>query len=107
MNLNSLIMSTLAPTGVPVTFQTYTGAATTYITFFEYNQQGALFADDTEQETRYSVQIDVWSKGNYKSLVGQVRVLMINSGFIRNSEAELYEDDTKVFHKVFRFYYAD
>lgn len=107
MNLNSLIMSTLTPIGVPVTFQTYTGAATTYITFFEYNQQGALFADDTEQETRYSVQIDVWSKGNYKNLVEQVRALMTSTGFIRNSEAELYEDDTKVFHKVFRFYYAE
>lgn len=107
MNLNNLIISTLAPTGVKVSFQTYTGSDTTYITFFEYNQQGALFADDVEQNTRYSVQVDVWSKGNYKNIVEQVRELMTNVGFIRNSEAELYEDDTKIFHKVFRFYYAN
>lgn len=106
MNLNSLVISTLAPTSVPVNFQTYTGNATTYITFFEYNQQGALFADDTEQRTQYSVQVDVWSKGNYKNVVEQVRDLMINAGFIRNSEGELYENDTKTFHKYFRFYFA-
>lgn len=107
MSLNSLIISTLAPTGVPVSFQTYTGTAITYITFFEYNQQGALFADDTEQETRYSIQVDVWSKGNYKNVVEQVRTLMTSAGFTRNGEGELYESDTKIFHKYFRFYFAN
>lgn len=107
MSLNQLIISTLAPTGIPVTFQSYTGNATTYITFFEYNQQGALFADDTEQRTRYSVQVDVWSKGNYAELVEQVRTLMLDAGFFRNSEGELYENDTRTYHKYFRFYYAN
>lgn len=107
MNVNSLVISTLAPTGVPVNFQTYSGKATTYITFFEYNQQGTLFADDTEQRTQHSVQVDVWSKGNYKNVVEQVRALMVGAGFIRNSEGELYENDTKTFHKYFRFYFAE
>jgi len=107
VNLNSLVISTLAPTGVKVSFQTYTGSDTTYITFYEYNQQGALFADDTEQRTQYSIQVDVWSKGNYKNVIEQVRALMTSAGFIRNSEGELYENDTKTFHKYFRFYYAN
>lgn len=107
MNLNSLVISTLASTGIPVSFQVYKGNATTYITFFEYNQQGALFADDTEQRTQYSVQVDVWSKGNYKNVVEQVRELMTSAGFTRNSEGELYENDTKTFHKYFRFYYGN
>ena len=106
MSLNSIILSTLAPTKVPVAFQKYVGSATTYITFFEYNQQGTLFADDTERRTRHSIQVDVWSTGNYGNLVDQVRDLFTNTGFIRNSETEFYEDDLKVFHKVFRFYYA-
>jgi hypothetical protein len=106
MNLNTLILSTLSPTNVPVAFQVYTGTATTYITFFEYNQQGKLFADDTEKSTQHSIQVDVWSTGNYSVLVEQVRSLMIGQKFIRNSETEFYENDTKVFHKVFRFYYA-
>jgi len=105
MNLNNLIISTLAPTNVPVAFQKYSGTLTTYISFFEYNQQGALFGDDTEQRTRQSIQVDVWSKGDYVALVEQVRTLMINAGFTRNSETEMYESENSVFHKVFRFYY--
>lgn len=107
MNLNNLIMNTLAPTNVPVRLLTYPGPDTTYITFFEYNQQGTLFADDIEQETQFSIQVDVWSKGNYKNLVVQVRTLMINAGFTRNGENEFYETDTQIFHKVMRFYYVN
>ncbi len=107
MSLNNLIVSTLTPTGIPVSFQSYTGSATTYITFFEYNQQGALFADDTEQRTQHSVQVDIWSKGNYADAVEQVRTLMTEAGFTRNSEGELFESGTKTFHKYFRFYHAN
>jgi hypothetical protein len=107
MNLNSLILSTLATTNVPVAFQVYTGTATTYITFFEYNQQGSLFADDTEKQTQHSIQVDVWSKGNYGELVEQVKTLLNTVGFTRNSEGELYESDTKTFHKYLRFYYTN
>lgn len=104
--MNKLIIDTLKPTGVPVTFQVYAGEKDTYITFFEYNQMGALFVEDKEEKTQHSFQVDVWSKGNYKILVERVRELMTDAGFTRNSEAEFYEDDTKTFHKVFRFYYT-
>lgn len=106
MSLNDLITTTLAPTKVPVHFQKYTGKATTYITFFEYNQQGILFADDSEQRTRHSMQVDVWSTGDYDSLVEQVKELLRNEGFTRNSETEFYENDTQTYHKVLRFYFA-
>lgn len=107
MRLNSLIVSTLAPTNVPVAWQKYSGNATTYISFFEYNQQGALFGDDSELRTRQSIQVDVWSKGDYGALVEQARTLLINAGFTRNSETELYETDTQTHHKVMRFYFAN
>ena len=106
MNLNSLIISTLAPTEIPVAFLKYIGGATTYITFFEYNQQGKLFADDVEQHTRHSLQVDIWSKGDYVSLVKQVKDLLKPIGFRRNFETEFYEDDTKTFRKVMRFYFT-
>lgn len=104
--MNKLIIDTLKPTGVPVRFQVYNGEKDTYITFFEYNQMGALYTEDVEDKTRHSIQVDVWSKGNYSLLVAQVRELMLNAGFTRNSENEFYEDDLQVFHKVFRFYYT-
>ncbi|MDX1769885.1 MAG: hypothetical protein R3328_00020 [Planococcaceae bacterium] len=107
MSLNSLIMNTLSPTNVPVDFLKYKGTATTYITFFEYNQQGVVFGDDEELNTRHSFQVDVWSKGNYIALVEQVKTLLKEIGFIRNSETEFYENDTEIYHKVLRFYYSN
>lgn len=104
--MNSLVINTLNPTNVPVSFQVYTGKESTYITFFEYNQMGALFAEDVEDKTRHSIQVDVWSQGNYSALVDQVRKLMTDAGFSRISEAEFYEQETRTFHKSFRFYYT-
>lgn len=104
--MNSLIINTLSPTNVPVVFQVYGGKETTYITFFEYNQNGSLFAEDVEDKTRHSIQVDVWSQGNYSELVKQVRDLMVGAGFTRVAEHELYEPETRVFHKAFRFYYT-
>lgn len=105
MSLNSLIISTLKPTDVPVYPLNYPGAATTYITFFEYNEMGALFAEDVEVKTQYSYQVDIWSQGNYSTLVKQVLELMTAAGFRRNSAQEFYEKETKMNHKYFRFYY--
>ncbi|MEX3621864.1 hypothetical protein [Viridibacillus arvi] len=107
MSLNKLIIDTLKPTGVPVAFFTYSGVATTYITFFQYNEMGVVFAEDSEQETRHSIQIDVWSKGNYVDVVKQVKKLLKEQGFSRKTAHDLFEDDTKIFHKVLQFYYDD
>jgi hypothetical protein len=106
MSLNKLIIDTLKPIGVPVNFQTYSGTATTYITFFEYSQQSALNADDEEQKTVHRIQVDVWSKGDYTSIVQQVKDLMNAAGFRRTTETELYEPDTKIYHKMLRFSYV-
>ncbi|MET3507035.1 tail completion protein gp17 [Halalkalibacter oceani] len=104
--MNQLVLSILEPLGVPVAFQTYTGDKTTYITFFEYNQQGALSADDEEIKTVHSLQVDVWSQGNYVQLVKDVKNAMKQAGFIRAFETEFYEDDTDYYHKVIRFNYV-
>jgi len=103
MSLNSLIISMLQPLDVPVAFQHYTGQATTYITFFEFAVNGALYGDDKELKSDHAVQVDIWSVGDYTDLVRQVKETLINIGFIRTYETELYEEDTKIFHKVFRF----
>jgi hypothetical protein len=106
MSLNKLIIDTLKPLGVPVNFQTYSGTAQTYITFWFYNSKGELFADDEEIKTGFYLQVDVWSKSDYTSIVRQVKQLMKEAGFQRTTETDLYEPDTKIFHKVLRFSYV-
>lgn len=104
--MNKLILDTLNPLGVPVAFQEYKGAASTYISFFIINEQSALHADDDEVKTGYSLQVDVWSKSDYTTLVDQVKQVMTVAGFRRSSAADLYEKDTGIYHKALRFNYT-
>ncbi|APM39871.1 hypothetical protein [Clostridium kluyveri] len=101
--INSLIVQTLEPLKVPVSFQKYRGKENTYITFFNYLEQGEHYADNEEKETGYYIQIDVWSKNDYTELVENVTNSMKAAGFRRTSAADLFEEDTKIYHKMLRY----
>lgn len=98
MSLNSIIISTLSPTNVPVAFQVYRGSATTYIRFFEIVDVPTVHAENEVKISQKSVQIDVFSKGNYAELVEQVKTLMQNTGFLWKGSRETYEVDTELYH---------
>jgi len=102
MNINALIISTLTPLGIPVSFQTYTGTETTYITFFKYLEDVESYANNKETSLVYYIQVDVWSKGNYSVLVESVLEALKQAGFTRNYVTETYENDIKLFHKIIR-----
>jgi len=105
MNLNQLILNTLNDVGSPVDYMSYSGSERTYITFFEYDQGAGLEADDKEQSTAHYIQIDIYSPGNFLSIVKNVKRKMKQAGFKKNFETEMYENDTKLYHKVLRFYF--
>ena len=105
MNINRLILDTLGEVGVPVAYRTYAGSEPTYIRFFEYDQGAGLESDDDEQYTAHHIQLDVFSPGNYLDLVKQVKRLMKQAKFKKYFETELFEEDTKLYHKVLRFYF--
>ena len=107
MSINQLVINALKSVNVPVSFQTYSGTADPYITFFCYLETGELYSDDVQQGTAYYVQVDVWSKGNYSSIVEQVKSAMKQAGFSFLSAYDLYEKDVKIYHKVLRFYYLE
>jgi hypothetical protein len=105
MNVNQLIIDTLSPLNVPVSFATYKNSAETYIVFLEYNQAPRLNADDEEILTKHFYQVDVFSSGNYTQLVQDVKRLMKEAGFGRMFESETYDTDMKKYRKIFRFNY--
>lgn len=107
MNINKLVLDALKPLNVPVSFQFYSGTADPYVTFFCYFENGELFADDIQKGTGYYIQVDVWSKGNYSSIVEQIKSAMTQAGFSFVSATDLYESDTKIYHKAMRFYYLE
>lgn len=105
--INKLIIDALKPLNIPVSFQRYTGKEDTYITFHEYFANGEEFEDDEEALTAHYIQVDIWSKTDYTSLVENVRELLQSVGFKRLNETDLYEDDTKIYHKGLKFYYLE
>jgi hypothetical protein len=105
MSLNQLIIDTLNPLNVPVSFATYENSAETYIVFVEYNQAPSLNANDEELFTKHFYQVDVFSNGNYTQLVKDVKRLLKEAGFTRMFESETYEPDMKKYRKILRFNY--
>ncbi|NTW04535.1 MAG: DUF3168 domain-containing protein [Peptococcaceae bacterium] len=73
------------------------------ITYFEVVNIGSLYADDVEATSEIHIQIDIWSKGSTSAMAEEVDKTMKSLGFGRTSSADLYEDDTKIFHKAMRF----
>ena len=100
-------MDTLKSLKIPVSFQRYTGRKDTYITFHEYFAGGEEYEDDNEVLTAHYVQVDIWSKTDYTNIVKEVKEKLIEVGFKRLSEVDLYEKDTRIYHKGIRFYYLE
>ena len=105
--INKLIIDTLKLLRVPVAFQKYNGKAETYITFHEYLATGEEYEDDEESLTAHYIQVDVWSKADYTDVVKNITELMLKAGFKRLNEIDLYEEDTKIYHKGLIFYYLE
>lgn len=105
--INKLIIDALKPLNIPVSFQRYTGKADTYITFHEYFTNGEEYEDDEEALTAHYIQVDVWSKVDYTGIVKSIKELLLKAGFKRLNEVDLYEEDTKIYHKGLKFYYLE
>lgn len=107
----SYIDSILSPLGIPVVFQAYpTGAIppSQYVTFMEFGTNPDLEAADVEITTERLIQVNVWSKGNYHSLVENVRKTLEQAGFQRTFEFDApYTDGDSHFNKVLRFAFFD
>ena len=103
--INKLIIELLSPLNIPVSFQKYSGEAIEYITFHNYFTGGEAFDDDQESLTGNYIQVDIWTKTDYTKIVDRTRELLTEKGFKRLNEFDLYEDDTKTYHKVMKFYY--
>ncbi|MBU3100664.1 MULTISPECIES: hypothetical protein [Clostridium] len=105
--INEIIIDSLKALNVPLSFQKYSGKAETYVTFHEYLETGEEYEEDEESLTAHYIQVDVWSKGDYTDLVRKVKNPLIAAGFKRINEVDLYEEDTKIYHKGLKFYYLE
>lgn len=109
--MNKQIIDALKNLGIPVSFQKYSGTKQpdgtikmldTYITFFNYLENLEDYANNEATSESYYIQIDVWSKGDYETLIKSVLENLKIAGFRRTYVTETYENDTKLYHKIIR-----
>jgi hypothetical protein len=106
MTIKEELKSVLDKLGVPVGFHRYTGDASTWITFSTYNEQADGHSEDELEVQGHYIQVDIWSKTETDELEEQVKSALQDAEFYFNNGQDLYEADTKIYHKGLRFYKA-
>lgn len=108
MSLIREIKDILKPLGVKAHYLRYEGDERTYINFYIFNERDSLYADDKEVETEYAIQISLFSddKLRYYNLQNEFKQIMkqYRDRFIKfDVSPDLYEKDTELYHKAFRY----
>jgi hypothetical protein len=84
---------------IPTAHLKYKGGKTTYVVWTIIRNAPALSGDDEPLYSIATVDVDIYSKGNYLSVLAEVKRLMKINGWIWTEDSpEMYEDDTGLYH---------
>ena len=84
---------------VPTAHIKYKGKETTYVVWTIIGNTPALSGDDEQLYSIVTVDVDIYSKGNYLSVLKEIKKLMKINGWIWTEDSqEMYEDDTELYH---------
>lgn len=89
--------------GVPVSFMFYEGTENTYVTYMQLDKDSVEAGDDSILGCVQYYDFDIYSKGNYLSIISRLIELMTAAGWTyqpSRDSPDLYERDTKLFHKT-------
>ena len=84
----------------------YDGTEEMYITYMETDAESTLHGDDELLNYIEYYDFDIYTKGNYKPIIKALKELLASVGFMwepDRSSADMYEDDTKYYHKTLCF----
>lgn len=89
---------------VPVEHLRYKGKSKTFVTWTITNEVPSSSADDEILYSVVSVDIDVFSDGNYLDIIKEVKKIMKNNKWLwLEDSSEMYEEDTELYHKTISF----
>ena len=84
---------------IPTAHLKYQGKEPTYVVWTIISNSPALSGDDEPIYGITTVDVDVYSKGNYLSVLNEVKKLMKLNGWVwKEDSVEMYEDDTGLYH---------
>ena len=89
---------------VPTAHLKYKGKETTFVVWTITADAPAFSADDEPMFSIASVDVDVYSKGNYLDVETEIKRIMKENGWVWVGDStEMYEDDTGLYHKTTSF----
>lgn len=89
---------------VPTAHLKYKGKETTFVVWTITADSPALSADDEAVYSIVSVDVDVYSKGNYLDVITEIKRIMKENGWAWVGDStEMYEDDTGLYHLTCSF----
>ncbi len=89
---------------VPIAHLRYKGKSKQFITWAVLGETPILSANDEQLLSVGSVDIDVFSDGNYLDIVRAIKNLMKNNEWVWIGDSpEMYEDDTELYHLTSTF----
>ena len=84
---------------IPTAHIKYKGKETTYVVWTIIGNAPALSGDDEPIYGIATVDVDIYSKGNYLKVLAEVKRLMkINEWIWTEDSTEMFEDDTGLYH---------
>lgn len=89
---------------VPVAHLRYKGSSKTFVVWTILGEKPTLSGDDEPLFSVVSVDIDVYSKGNYLDVITEIKRIMKQNGWLWvEDSSEMYEDDTGLYHRTITF----
>ena len=88
----------------PVAHLNYKGNSKRFITWTIIDETPALSANDEPLCSIISVDVDVFSDGNYLDIVKEIKKRMKNNEWVWSGDSvEMHEEDTELYHKTCSF----
>lgn len=102
--MESEIKKILSKLKVPVAHLKYKGKEKTYVVWTILDEEPIFSSDDEIQYSEVPVDIDIYSESNYLSIMSSIKKIMKENEWIWDGDSiEMYEEDTKLYHRTCTF----
>lgn len=104
--IEDLIKKSLSKYKCPIQYRRYSGKENTYITYFEMNNFDDDFSEDKAETEVHSLQIDLFSKEEIKSLKKDIQKAL-KTEFDGVTMLDLTEVNSNINHICYRCYFYE
>lgn len=89
---------------IPISHLRYKGDSKRFVIWTLLEEDPSLSANDEPLFSVCSVDIDIFSDGNYLDIIAEIKNKMKNNEWVWTGDSpEMYEEDTELYHKTCSF----